>query len=131
MNKKLILILCTPLLISIGSFFWEMEQQDILMDSLQPSFLNDMEGELTALNTEMNETEAAAKTEEIQLPKIENLDALKAMVRKDPYIINDQNILLALFGQDELDSLFEQLMQESVTEPIEVKNKEIIKINGL
>jgi len=131
MNKTLILIPCTPLLISIGSFFWEMEQQDILMDSLQPSFLNDMEGELTALNTEMNETEAAAKTEEIQLPKIENLDALKAMVRKDPYIINDQNILLALFGQDELDSLFEQLMQESVPEPIEVKNKEIIKINGL
>ena len=113
--------------ISNEAYNWELEQQGISMDSLQPSFLNDMEGELTALNTEMNETEAAAKTEEIQLPKIENLDALKALVRKDPYIINDQNILLALFGQEGLDSLFEQLMQETVAEPIEVENKEIIK----
>ena len=117
--------------ISNETYNWELEQQGISMDSLQPSFLNEKEGELIAMNTEMNETEVAAKIEEIPLPKIENLDALKALVRKDPYIINDQNILLALFGQDELDSLFEQLMQESVTEPIEVKNKEIIKINGL
>jgi hypothetical protein len=113
--------------ISNETYNWELEQQGISMDSLQPSFLNDMEGELIAMNTEMNETEVAAKIEEIPLPKIENLDALKALVRKDPYIINDQNILLALFGQDELDSLFEQLMQETVAEPIEVENKEIIK----
>ena len=113
--------------ISNETYNWELEQQGISMDSLQPSFLNEKEGELIAMNTEMNETEVAAKIEEIPLPKIENLDALKALVRKDPYIINDQNILLALFGQDELDSLFEQLMQETVAEPIEAENKEIIK----
>ena len=113
--------------ISNETYNWEMEQQGISMDSLQPSFLNEKEGELIAMNTEMNETEVAAKIEEIPLSKIENLDALKALVRKDPYIINDQNILLALFGQDELDSLFEQLMQESIAEPIEEENKEIIR----
>ena len=113
--------------ISNEAYNWELEQQGISMDSLQPSFLNEKEGELIAMNTEMNETEVAAKIEEIPLPKIENLDALKALVRKDPYIINDQNILLALFGQEGLDSLFEQLMQETVAEPIEVENKEIIK----
>ena len=117
--------------ISNETYNWELEQQGITNEDLENPILDDMEGELIAMNTEMNETEAAAIIEEIPLPKIENLDALKALVRKDPYIINDQNILLALFGQDELDSLFEQLMQESVTEPIEVKNKEIIKINGL
>ena len=117
--------------ISNETYNWEMEQQGISMDSLQPSFLNDMEGEFIAMNTEMNETEVAAKIEEIPLPKIENLDALKALVRKDPYIINDQNILLALFGQEGLDSLFKQLMQETVAEPIEVENKKTIKLNGL
>tara|TARA_B110000114_G_scaffold152419_1_gene164142 strand:+ start:121 stop:783 length:663 start_codon:yes stop_codon:yes gene_type:complete len=113
--------------ISNETYNWEMEQQGITNEDLENPILNDMEGELIAMNTEMNETEVAAKIEEIPLPKIENLDALKALVRKDPYIINDQNILLALFGQDELDSLFEQLMQESIAEPIEEENKEIIK----
>ena len=113
--------------ISNEAYNWELEQQGITNEDLENPILNDMEGELIAMNTEMNETEVAAKIEEIPLPKIENLDALKALVRKDPYIINDQNILLALFGQDELDSLFEQLMQETVAEPIEAENKEIIK----
>lgn len=113
--------------ISNETYNWELEQQGITNEDLENPILNDMEGELIAMNTEMNETEVAAKIEEIPLPKIENLDALKALVRKDPYIINDQNILLALFGQDELDSLFEQLMQETVAEPIEAENKEIIK----
>lgn len=113
--------------ISNETYNWELEQQGITNEDLENPILDDMEGELIAMNTEMNETEVAAIIEEIPLPKIENLDALKALVRKDPYIINDQNILLALFGQDELDSLFEQLMQETVAEPIEVENKEIIK----
>ena len=113
--------------ISNEAYNWELEQQGITNEDLENPILNDMEGELIAMNTEMNETEVAAKIEEIPLPKIENLDALKALVRKDPYIINDQNILLALFGQDELDSLFEQLMQESIAEPIEEENKTIIK----
>ena len=113
--------------ISNETYNWELEQQGITNEDLENPILDDMEGELIAMNTEMNETEVAAIIEEIPLPKIENLDALKALVRKDPYIINDQNILLALFGQDELDSLFEQLMQETVAEPIEAENKEIIK----
>ena len=113
--------------ISNEAYNWELEQQGITNEDLENPILDDMEGELIAMNTEMNETEVAAKIEEIPLPKIENLDALKALVRKDPYIINDQNILLALFGQDELDSLFEQLMQESIAEPIEEENKTIIK----
>ena len=115
--------------ISNETYNWELEQQGISMDSLQPSFLNEKEGELIAMNTEMNETEAAAIIEEIPLPKIENLDALKALVRKDPYIINDQNILLALFGQEGLDSLFEQQMQETVIEsdPLDIEKKKTTK----
>ena len=115
--------------ISNETYNWELEQQGITNEDLENPILDDMEGELIAMNTEMNETEAAAIIEEIPLPKIENLDALKALVRKDPYIINDQNILLALFGQDELDSLFEQLMQETVIEsdPLDIEKKKTTK----
>ena len=115
--------------ISNEAYNWELEQQGITNEDLENPILNDMEGELIAMNTEMNETEVAAKIEEIPLPKIENLDALKALVRKDPYIINDQNILLALFGQEGLDSLFEQLMQETVIEsdPLDIEKKKTTK----
>ena len=59
------------------------------------------------------------KVEKIPLPKIATLDDLKSLLRKDPFIIADQNILLALFGKKELDTVFEQLMEEQGAELME------------
>ena len=71
------------------------------------------------LNTETNGEEVAPKVEKIPLPKIATLDDLKSLLRKDPFIIADQNILLALFGKKELDTVFEQLMEEQGAELME------------
>ena len=105
--------------ISTVAFNWELEQQGISIDSLQLPVFNKREDELMGLNTETNGEEVAPKVEKIPLPKIATLDDLKSLLRKDPFIIADQNILLALFGKKELDAVFEQLMEEQGAELME------------
>jgi len=99
--------------VSTVAFNWELEQQGISIDSLQLPVFNKREDELMGLNTETNGEEVAPKMEEIPLPKIEDLDDLKALIRKDPLMISDQKILLALFGQEELENLMNhQFLEE-------------------
>ena len=74
------------------------------------------------LNTETIEEKDPPKIEEIPLPKIEDLDDLKALIRKDPLMISDQKILLALFGQEELENLMNHQFLEE-----EDEQKETIK----
>ena len=105
--------------ISTVAYNWELEQQGITVDSLQLPIFNDKDGEFSELNAETIEKEVAEKVEEIPLPNIATLDDLKTLLRKDPFVIADQNILLALFGKKELDSLFEQQMEESEAEQTE------------
>lgn len=113
--------------ISTVAYNWELEQQGITVDSLQLPIFSDKDGEFMELNAEVVEEAAAPKVEEIPLPKIETLDDLKTLLRKDPFVIADQNILLALFGKKELDSLFEQLMEAPEAEPMEEEKIEPIK----
>lgn len=113
--------------ISNVAYKWELEQQDISVDSLQLPIFNDKEGEFMEPNAEAIEEEIAEKVEEIPLPQIETLNDLKTLLRKNPFIIMDQNILLALFGKKELDSLFEQLMDKQGTELMEEEKIEPIK----
>ena len=108
--------------ISTVAFNWELEQQGISIDSLQLPVFNKREDELMGLNTETNGEEVAPKMEEIPLPKIEDLDDLKALIRKDPLMISDQKILLALFGQEELENLMNHQFLEE-----EDEQKETIK----
>ena len=108
--------------ISTVAFNWELEQQGISIDSLQLPVFNKREDELMGLNTETNGEEVAPKMEEIPLPKIEDLDDLKALIRKDPLMISDQKILLALFGQEELENLMNHQFLEE-----EAEQKETIK----
>ena len=108
--------------ISNVAFNWELEQQGISIDSLQPPVFNDTERELIASNTETIEEKDPQKIEEIPLPKIEDLDDLKALIRKDPLMISDQKILLALFGQEELENLMNHQFLEE-----EDEQKETIK----
>ena len=108
--------------VSTVAFNWELEQQGISIDSLQLPVFNKREDELMGLNTETNGEEVAPKMEEIPLPKIEDLDDLKALIRKDPLMISDQKILLALFGQEELENLMNHQFLEE-----EAEQKETIK----
>ena len=105
--------------ISTVAYNWELEQQGITVDSLQLPIFNEKDGEFLELNAETIEKEVAEKVEEIPLPNIATLDDLKTLLRKDPFVIADQNILLALFGKKELDRVFEQLMEAPGAEPIE------------
>ena len=96
-----------------------MEQQGITIEDLETPIFNDKEDELMEPNAETIAEEVAPKVEKIPLPKIATLDDLKSLLRKDPFIIADQNILLALFGKKELDTVFEQLMEEQGAELME------------
>jgi len=108
--------------ISNVAFNWELEQQGISIDSLQPPVFNDTERELIASNAETIEKKDPQKIEEIPLPEIEDLDDLKTLIRKDPLMIGDQKILLALFGQEELENLMNHQFLEE-----EAEQKETIK----
>ena len=105
--------------VSTVAYKWEMEQQGITVEDLETPIFNDKEDELMEPNAETIAEEVAPKVEKIPLPKIATLDDLKSLLRKDPFIIADQNILLALFGKKELDTVFEQLMEEQGAEPME------------
>lgn len=111
--------------ISTVAYKWEMELQGISVDSLQLSIFDDKDdAELIDPNVETVGVEVVEKVEEKPLPNIATLEDLKALLRKDPFIITDQNILMALFGKEDLDSVFEQLMKEEGVEQIETKEKE-------
>ena len=108
--------------ISNVAFNWELEQQGISIEDLEPPVFNDTEGELFDPNIQTIEEKDPPKIEEIPLPKIEDLDDLKALIRKDPLMISDQKILLALFGQEELENLMNHQFLEE-----EDEQKETIK----
>ena len=108
--------------ISNVAFNWELEQQGISKEDLEPPVFNDTEGELFDPNIQTIEEKDPPKIEEIPLPKIEDLDDLKALIRKDPLMISDQKILLALFGQEELENLMNHQFLEE-----EDEQKETIK----
>ena len=113
--------------ISNVAYKWELEQQGITDEDLETPIFNDKDGELMESNAEVIAEKVAPKVEEIPLPQIETLDDLKSLLRKDPFIIADQNILLALFGKKELDAVFEKLMEEQGAELMEEEKIEPIK----
>ena len=104
--------------ISNVAYKWELEQQGITDEDLETTIFNNKEYEFMEPNAETIENEVAEKVEEIPLPKIETLDDLKTLLRKDPFIIADQNILRALFGKKELEQLMEETGAELMEEPI-------------
>ena len=113
--------------ISTVAYNWELEQQGMTPEDLEMPDYNTENGVIEGVGDQISKEEVASKIVEIPLPNIANLDDLKALLRKDPFIIADQNILLALFGKEELDRLFDQLMGEEEAELIETQEKETIK----
>ena len=101
---------------------WEMEQQGI--EVIEPPIYTVEDGKLIdEKGNVVEESIAPPPIEQEKLPEITNLEDLKKIVRKTPYMIGDQNLLIALFGQKEVDNLFKQAYLEQVDE--DKKNKSI------
>ncbi|MDC1324789.1 DUF2059 domain-containing protein [Flavobacteriaceae bacterium] len=107
--------------ISTVTYNWELEQQGISVEDFEtPNFdeTNDEPIDLAVAAEDANPVEVAKPL------NIASLDDLKALVRKDPFMISDQNVLIALFGQKGLEDLFEQQFEalEAVRETDSIKH---------
>jgi hypothetical protein len=89
--------------VSIIASKWEMEQQGIFIEEIAAPIYKD--GKLTDTNGLVIE-EVAVKTVEKVFPEIKNLQDLKKLLLKDPYMIADQRLLSAIIGKKEMEKLF-------------------------
>lgn len=87
---------------------WEMEQQVIDPENNQTSrIVNGKRVETDSLRArKRKEMIAKRKAErEAPFPKINNLNDLKKLIEKQPYIVSDQRLLLELFGEEGVEKL--------------------------
>ena len=118
--------------VSTAAYNWELEQQGMSLEGVELSEADVAAveiGTFEAVADSVSKNTVAVKMEKITMPKIETLDDLKSLLRKDPFIISDQNILLALFGKETLDTLMEQQFEELETLQIEPEKKETLNNN--
>lgn len=80
---------------------WELEQQGLSIADFEA--LPD-----AAENDEFIAASTQNAVDEVPPPIITNLEDLKALIRENPIIINDQKVMMALFGQEELDDLYKE-----------------------